>query len=424
MKHYIYPNGKVGQDIKRILEKTGFDKEFIEVNDEFVKNNHKEMQDGIVLISSQKYYFDIAKKCTKFDLKYTNGIKFAADILNKFILAISPMNKNIGVILAGPAGNKHRGNVLAYLRRGGYKLFFFASSEQQINDSKDQIQNEWVVWLYEREIFKYLNSFSIAIQENAEIFSPDVTTIFIEHTISLYDNKFINLKLYKLQSFRYIMNSDFIVISSKQDYDYIQNLSKEIFGSEDMSHKLLKFGNPSLEQSILSYGDFKKTEKKVVLLSFNIITYENPNSIIKLIDALLQKDIEVYFRPHPVLKEHSISIYIKNKYENDRNFIFDSTVKFSNELKSKVTTIISDVSSMAHTFPLTTLKPAIIYIDDESNFYQNIDEIVRNPIQIHAKNPSECIELINKIYNNQDIFKSDISSFRSKNIYNDIDSQD
>ncbi|EAI3916466.1 hypothetical protein [Campylobacter fetus] len=307
---------------------------------------------------------------------------------------------------------------------GGYKLFFFASSEQQINDSKDQIQNEWVVWLYEREIFKYLNSFSIAIQENAEIFSPDVTTIFIEHTISLYDNKFINLKLYKLQSFRYIMNSDFIVISSKQDYDYIQNLSKEIFGSEDMSHKLLKFGNPSLEQSILSYGDFKKTEKKVVLLSFNIITYENPNSIIKLIDALLQKDIEVYFRPHPVLKEHSISIYIKNKYENDRNFIFDSTVKFSNELKSKVTTIISDVSSMAHTFPLTTLKPAIIYIDDESNFYQNIDEIVRNPIQIHAKNPSECIELINKIYNNQDIFKSDISSFRSKNIYNDIDSQD
>ncbi|EKR8009030.1 hypothetical protein P9H57_001731, partial [Campylobacter fetus] len=38
--------------------------------------------------------------------------------------------------------------------------------------------------------------------------------------------------------------------------------------------------------------------------------------------------------------------------------------------------------------------------------------------------PSECIELINKIYNNQDIFKSDISSFRSKNIYNDIDSQD
>lgn len=424
MKHYIYPNGKVGQDIKRILEKTGFDKEFIEVNDEFVKNNHKEMQDGIVLISSQKYYFDIAKKCTKFDLKYTNGIKFAADILNKFILAISPMNKNIGVILAGPAGNKHRGNVLAYLRRGGYKLFFFASSEQQINDSKDQIQNEWVVWLYEREIFKYLNSFSIAIQENAEIFSPDVTTIFIEHTISLYDNKFINLKLYKLQSFRYIMNSDFIVISSKQDYDYIQNLSKEIFGSEDMSHKLLKFGNPSLEQSILSYGDFKKTEKKVVLLSFNIITYENPNSIIKLIDALLQKDIEVYFRPHPVLKEHSISIYIKNKYENDRNFIFDSTVKFSNELKSKVTTIISDVSSMAHTFPLTTLKPAIIYIDDESNFYQNIDEIVRNPIQIHAKNPSECIELIKKIYNNQDIFKSDISSFRSKNIYNDIDSQD
>lgn len=145
---------------------------------------------------------------------------------------------------------------------GGYKLFFFASSEQQINDSKDQIQNEWVVWLYEREIFKYLNSFSIAIQENAEIFSPDVTTIFIEHTISLYDNKFINLKLYKLQSFRYIMNSDFIVISSKQDYDYIQNLSKEIFGSEDMSHKLLKFGNPSLEQSILSYGDFKKQRKK------------------------------------------------------------------------------------------------------------------------------------------------------------------
>ncbi|RUT50349.1 hypothetical protein [Campylobacter fetus] len=426
MKYYIYPNGKVGQDIKRILEKTGFDKEFIEVNDEFVKNNHKEMQDGIVLISSQKYYFDIAKKCTKFDLKYTNGIKFAADILNKFILTISPINKNIGVILAGPAGNKHRGSVLNDLIKGGggYKLFFFASSEQQIIDSKDQIQNEWVMWLYEREIFKYLNSISLAITECGETFAPGVTTFYIAHTISLAENNFLNPKIYKSQFYRYMMNSDFIVISSKQDYDYIQNLSKEIFGSEDMSHKLLKFGNPSLEQSISSYGDFKKTKKKVVLLSFNIITYENPNSIIKLIDALLQKDMEVYFRPHPVLKEHSISIYIKNKYKNDRNFIFDSTVKFSNELKSKVTTIISDVSSMAHTFPLTTLKPAIIYIDDESNFYQNIDEIVRNPIQIHAKNPSECIELINKIYNNQDMFKSDISSFRSKNIYNDIDSQD
>ncbi|QQF52348.1 hypothetical protein HHI31_05715 [Campylobacter fetus subsp. venerealis] len=126
MKYYIYPNGKVGQDIKRILEKTGFDKEFIEVNDEFVKNNHKEMQDGIVLISSQKYYFDIAKKCTKFDLKYTNGIKFAADILNKFILTISPINKNIGVILAGPAGNKHRGSVLNDLIKGGGGISYFS----------------------------------------------------------------------------------------------------------------------------------------------------------------------------------------------------------------------------------------------------------------------------------------------------------
>lgn len=423
MQYYIYPNGKVGLDISNILETIGFKDKFRLIDDEFFTKNHEKIASGTILISSKKYYFDIARKCKEYLnglIKYIDGMEFVANKLDEFVLNISPKHKNIGVILGGPAGSKHYGMILEILMQKGYKLFFFANNYEDITDIKGWFKKGIFIKCYEREIFKFISSITFLINEGYEKFCANTTSLYIPHTFSLADNKFINPKTYKNQFYNSMMSSDFITIASKKDNEYLLNLTKELI-FEDLSYKILKFGSPSLEVSMNSYGEFKKVDKKAVLLAFGVVGLEYESEIIELISYILKNQYKVYFRPHPHWKKHgNLTYFVKNiiaLFKNNENFIFDDSIKLTEEIKKNIITLISDISSLTFTFALTTLRPSIIFIPKSCDLYSKIDEICEKDIHIYVSTKEDCLEKIKDIWYDQIKFKERILDYKTKNIF-------
>ncbi len=81
------------------------------------------------------------------------------------------------------------------------------------------------------------------------------------------------------------------------------------------------------------------------------------NSAFNLAKVLLENGYKVIARVHPAFKENMKKLYSISNL----NFIFDGSSSPIESFKNSFT-VITNHSSLAHTYPLTTLRKAILFM--------------------------------------------------------------
>ena len=141
--------------------------------------------------------------------------------------------------------------------------------------------------------------------------------------------------------------------------------------------------------------------------------------IIPIIENLLScTEYKVILRPHPSDKDNIFFQDIKKKFNNKNKFEYDTSNNYLDVyLKSKI--MITDLSGTAYTFALLNLTPVIFISLSENKLkelnYSNYDFFKdRDKIGEILNNPNEIEMIKNKILNNYEKYRNEISLLRNK----------
>ena len=162
----------------------------------------------------------------------------------------------------------------------------------------------------------------------------------------------------------------------------------------------------------------------------NILIAINENNNVQIVYEVLQKiqdkmlqsksDFKVIFRPHPSLAKSAMYEIVYREFRDKEWFVYDTSSRLSAEAMHSSFCLIGDHSSLVYTFPLCTLKPAILLVPKESlqNTYKGIS--FYNPI-LHicaqtAQDIYKALECINQ-ENKQERAKQ-IKQYREKEVFN------
>lgn len=134
--------------------------------------------------------------------------------------------------------------------------------------------------------------------------------------------------------------------------------------------------------------------------------------------------MKVVCRLHPNLREYEKQQFYKEikNWCLHKNFIFDETSSYLNSYINNSFALLTDESSMGVSYPLTYLKPAIIYMPNKRKF--GVEAL--DGIHLYSK---EANLIIDNFDNLKDIvgdiksfkvfkFEEQIRKFREKQVYN------
>lgn len=248
-------------------------------------------------------------------------------------------------------------------------------------------------------------------------FLPNVLTLFagikanknsiyfcVEHiyaapfVFGMYSDEAFYKKYYKEQNLNYIFSSckkNFMVENAlKADYEVIQA------------------GYPSLDKNLDEYSD-NEILKEWILVAPRIDDFLTPARN-DLISKLLDLGYKVIYRPHPNEEYDSLP------KPNNKNFILDINENIIKSFNISFT-IITNHSSLAHTYPLTTLRKAILFMPEE-NFTKGINNKTFFDENLHLKatNFDEIILYLENMKNDKNYLqeKEKIKDYRQNEVYN------
>ena len=129
----------------------------------------------------------------------------------------------------------------------------------------------------------------------------------------------------------------------------------------------------------------------------------------------------MYFRPYPgnILRKESDEI--AKEYAKFPWFIYDTTSKLEAQIMRECCCVIGDYSSLVYTFPLTTLKPAILLCQDKSileNNYLGI-KFYNSILHKSAFSGKECLKKVQEILTeDREVRANQIREYREKEVFN------
>lgn len=147
------------------------------------------------------------------------------------------------------------------------------------------------------------------------------------------------------------------------------------------------------------------------------------NAGLQIVEALLNAfpDYEIVFKPHIMDKNDQTMIVVEN-FSARAGFRVDWSGSKYIELYSKTAVLVSDFSSTAYTFALSTLSPVLFYSPNESMMPQSLrDEPYcreRERIGRVATTPEEMVSSIRLMLESATLYQEKIAVFRDENIYN------
>lgn len=128
---------------------------------------------------------------------------------------------------------------------------------------------------------------------------------------------------------------------------------------------------------------------------------------------------KIIFRPHPSFHKNPLYAQIYHKFHLYDWFVHDTSARLSAETMRSCCCLIGDSSSLVYTFPLCTLKPAIVLASRESlqNTYNGIG--FYNPIlHLCATNAAECLQSIEMVVQEDKQQRAqNIKEFRKKEVF-------
>ncbi|RAX56889.1 hypothetical protein CCZ01_08085 [Helicobacter monodelphidis] len=102
-------------------------------------------------------------------------------------------------------------------------------------------------------------------------------------------------------------------------------------------------------------------------------------------------------------------------------FVYDTTPRMSKELMEEAFVIIGHGSSVVQTFPLTTFKPAILFMPDKEFFTRNsLDSkfVANEKTHILAHSVDEILEICQQLQRDSQAHQQEIKAYREEHIYN------
>ena len=195
---------------------------------------------------------------------------------------------------------------------------------------------------------------------------------------------------------------------------------------------LLQYGFGRLDKLLKEREDLKgnRTDKKLVIIA---PSYGEKNLLEicggKLIEILLKENFKVLLRPHYRILNDSKKLInsIKEKFEKNKNFIFEESVIPSESFHNSKC-LISDWSGISFEYAFVFEKP-IIFIDVPKKILNTeFNRISSEPIEIAIRekigkivspdNLSEIPDLIKKIDIDSNLINNEIKEIRSKTVFN------
>lgn len=444
---YIYPYGGFGKCVGEILEIFGLKYDFIDDNIENHKlSDVKFAADDLVLIGVSSNYENFKNNLNKFSVKTENGIFYCANLIyqnrdievkeimdkdckvinaiDKFYSKFSfhyneiwekpiyetrkylgeklnnyykPMIKDDvwgGIYHAGKATEKHLYKIPQILSKNmGKKIL-------HIYNYKNENPNAIFIHYRLLEFIDFLPN----ILTNYSGIMPNVKTkVFcLEH---IYAHPFVYLLYSSIEDFaKYFKEHkiSYFFSSCKKNYKIEQVL-------DNQNCKVIKAGYPSLDKNIAQYNDTKYS-KDYILIAARPDEY-----LYKFMEAMIQRLIQlgfkVIFRPHPL---------DKFTVDKEQNLIIDYSPSMIESMQRSFT-CISNHSSVAHTFALTTLRKTILVLPDElMNKTHQGESFYDENLHIKATNIDEIIDaakfLKQKV--NDKFEQEKIKKYRKEQVFN------
>lgn len=138
-----------------------------------------------------------------------------------------------------------------------------------------------------------------------------------------------------------------------------------------------------------------------------------------LLEWLLENsDKKIAYRPHPFVysSEYASKAYqlLKSRFDSESRLIIDETP--GSGFYAQTQTLITDFSTTAYTFSLSTLRPSIFFAPFLTSLYDNNIEMAKHIHRIGtiAKNFRELKQILNK---NEDK-SQEIAAFRDECVFN------
>lgn len=306
----------------------------------------------------------------------------------------------------------------------------FGNSDKFLNNLDQKIDTEDILYIFNTKKHYYINkdriksaliapSVLIELLSNSKVILTNTypsfrintsTVIFLPHCIYpfLSATKFFrtNESVKKYIENVYVRDLDYILISSAKEL----SLLKEILLSKQLQ-KFIPIGYPSLDYNIAHKCENEDCNLLLFAYSFvqDLLDYEEFNSLL-----LELKDYKIAIRYH----NQYINSKVLNKLltlQKKYNFIIDDSS--NQKIYSRTGLLISDLSSVSHTFSLTYLKRSIIFTPNKyfhSTTYKT--NFINSEYQTWAFSKEELLEQI-QIGMNQDS-SLEILKHRKENIYN------
>ncbi|MCH5322899.1 MAG: hypothetical protein J1E31_04885 [Helicobacter sp.] len=464
MQFYIYPKNQDGEDIAFNLSHihTKDTYSFIDDSDESTSLENLAPQivkdeTSLVLIASKYRYFDLSEALEKKGIThYVDGLKFCVKKLSEYFLKTiyqkTHKNFNVGLLVTQLPHSKHFETIISALQSKEIPIVFITTDKENFEQYKREFPNEYVIlarcdlleqidfiWvIYTSETYKRLHSNAISILCPQGLLDP-------------VQNYFYKSKQMVDMIIGSRIRFDYIFCHTKEMQEFYQEKLAGI-SSENSDYKKkfipinpglvhpLKFipaGYPSLDADLQNSSEIISEAKNTIILAFTI-AYVNQTTkkdesglsfdlLCELIIRLLESDYKVILRPHPEKIKAVWMQEIAKKFENyetpsgKKMFFYDTSKRMSKELMQEAFTIIGGASSVIQTFPLTTLKPSIVFIPDK-NFFERIDVapscIAGEPAHILAHSIEEVLVSCQNIKNNLVDYHKKILRYRKESVYN------
>lgn len=134
-----------------------------------------------------------------------------------------------------------------------------------------------------------------------------------------------------------------------------------------------------------------------------------------LIEFLLeQTSYSIIYRAHPTSLTHPSYDVLKTKFQDNQRVEFSNKSLLEDYARSLC--MITDISTTAFTYSLTTLKPSIFFAPGVKVF-----DPQRRPVEklgFHAKKTSDILKVIDTIKTNQEAYANKIEKYKKEAIFN------
>lgn len=448
MHYYIYPKNWDGEDISENIAYFDEDCTYSFIDDniaetslEYLEKEIKNREDSLILISSKYRYFEIAEKLESFGItNYVDGLKFSANKIACSFNSRKLAKGSVGFLMANLPHSDHSKKIISEFLKRDIHVVFLITNHALLAHYRTNFPNSMTL-LTRSDLLECLDFFDVgyATTDCVKFHTSVCSVLAPQGFLDPVQNYFYLSKQQSDASIGSRATVDYIVAHSRG----MAEISRQLLRPIPHPHKIVQGGYPSLGAYIQAYEAFASTRSvktalpiKTVIVGFTVdgsgvlsqgkddeevdICGLSPRLIRELLAELL-KEYRVIFRPHP---ESAKSLWMKEIADFFRyhpRFIYDTSSRLSPEFMSEAFTLITNQSSIGHTFPLATCKKAIVYIPNKS-FIQNLGEVAKgavNPtLQYLAHSIDEVLIAVKKIELAGAANQQEIEHYRATEVFN------